>query len=174
MKRILILFFCFLVAFVSGYAYRSFQESVNSGPKNCGVSGIGGIFFKSKDPAVLKLWYQKNLGLHVNPYGAVFEWRQGTDSSKKGFTQWSLFKESTTYFAPSQKDFMINYRVKNVSALLEQLKGEAVTILDSIETYEYGKFVHILDPEGNKIELWEPNDVAYEQMGIQMGLKTTK
>lgn len=174
MKRILFLFFGLLIAFVSGYAYKSFQESVPSAANTNGASGIGGVFFKSKDPAALKIWYQKHLGIQVNAYGAVFEWRQGADSSKKGYTQWSLFKENTTYFAPSQKDFMINYRVKNVSALVKELKGNGVTILDTIATYDYGKFVHILDPEGNKVELWEPNDIAYEQLGLQMGLKTTR
>jgi predicted enzyme related to lactoylglutathione lyase len=88
----------------------------------------------------------------------VFEWRQATDSSKKGFSQWSPFKETTKYFEPSTKDFMINYRVENLQVLVEELKKNGVTIVDTIETYDYGKFVHILDAEGNKVQLWEPKD----------------
>lgn len=138
------------------------------------VTGIGGIFFKCKDPNKMKEWYQKNLGLNTNEYGAVFEWHQGADNTKKGFTNWSPFKESTKYFDPSTKDFMINYRVENLEALVAELEKNGVTILDSIETYDYGKFVHVLDAEGNKIELWEPNDTEYEKMGQQMGATTTK
>src|SRR5256885_10529044 len=120
------------------------------------VTGIGGIFFKCKDPNKIKEWYQKHLGLNTNPYGAVFEWYLGSDSTKKGTTQWSPFKETTKYFEPSTKDFMINYRVENLAELVEDLKKEGVTIVDKIETVEYGKFVHIIDVEGNKVELWEP------------------
>lgn len=120
------------------------------------VTGIGGIFFKSKDPDAMKKWYSDHLGLPVDPYGATFEWRQDDDPSKKVTTIWSPFKESTKYFEPSTKDFMINYRVENLEALVAELKAAGVTILDDIQSYDYGKFVHILDPEGNKIELWEP------------------
>jgi len=138
------------------------------------VTGIGGIFFKCKDPKIMREWYQKHLGLNTNQYGAVFEWRQGADSTRKGFTQWSPFGEKTKYFEPSTKDFMINYRVENLEALVDELKKEDVAIADKIETVEYGKFVHIIDVEGNKVELWEPNDIAYEKLGKQMGSKTTK
>ena len=122
----------------------------------------------------MREWYQTHLGLNTNQYGAVFEWRQGADTTKKGFTQWSPFGEKTKYFEPSTKDFMINYRVVNLETLVQQLKTEGVTITDTIETFDYGKFVHILDIEGNKIELWEPNDQVYEKLGEQMGSKTTK
>lgn len=128
------------------------------------VTSVGGIFFKCKDPESMKQWHTEHLGLHTDKYGTNFEWRQGEDPSKKGFTQWSPFKESTTYFEPSQKEFMINYRVENLEWLVEQLKKEGVTVVDAIEVFEYGKFVHILDPEGNKIELWEPDDVEYEKL----------
>ena len=138
------------------------------------VTGIGGIFFKCKDPNKMKEWYEANLGLNTNQYGAVFEWHQGADSTKKGFTNWSPFKETTKYFDPSTKDFMINYRVENLEALVEELKKNGVTVLDTIETYDYGKFVHVLDVEGNKIELWEPDDIEYEKLGKQLGSKTTK
>jgi predicted enzyme related to lactoylglutathione lyase len=138
------------------------------------ATGIGGIFFKCKDPNNMREWYQKHLGLNTNQYGAVFEWYQGADSTKKGFTTWSPFAETTEYFEPSAKEFMINYRVENIEELVEQLKKEGVTITDKIETFDYGKFVHIVDVEGNKIELWEPNDIEYEKLGEQMGSKTTK
>lgn len=121
------------------------------------VTGIGGIFFKCKDAAKLKDWYQKHLGLNTNQYGATFEWYEGDDNTKKGQTQWSPFNETTKYFEPSSKEFMINYRVENLEALVEELKKEGVTVVDQIESFDYGKFVHIIDLEGNKIELWEPS-----------------
>lgn len=120
------------------------------------VTGIGGVFFKCKDTQAVNDWYKTHLGLDTGPYGASFEWLDAEDSAKKGLTQWSVFAENTKYFEPSGKDFMINYRVENLEALVEELKKENVTILDKIETYDYGKFVHILDVEGNKIQLWEP------------------
>lgn len=122
------------------------------------VTGIGGIFFKCKDPNKVKEWYQKHLGLNTNEYGATFEWHQEAGSNKKSITQWTPFKETTKYFEPSTKEFMINYRVENLEALVEELKKEGVTIVDNIETYDFGKFVHIIDVEGNKVELWEPID----------------
>ena len=123
------------------------------------VTGIGGIFFKCKDPEKVKEWYNIHLGLNTDDYGANFEWRQDDDPSKKGSTQWSLFPDTTSYIEPSVKDFMINYRVENLESLVAELKQQGVTILDDIEVYEYGKFVHLMDIEGNKIELWEPIDV---------------
>jgi predicted enzyme related to lactoylglutathione lyase len=122
------------------------------------VTGIGGIFFKCKDPKAVTEWYKNNLGLNTNPYGASFEWYENADSKTKAQIQWTPFKEDTKYFAPSVKEFMINYRVENLEALVEELKKNGVTIVDKIETYDYGKFVHIMDIEGNKIELWEPID----------------
>ena len=109
-------------------------------------------------------WYKKHLGLNTDEYGTSFEWRLAKDGTKKGFTQWSPFDESTDYFQPSQKEFMINYRVENLEALVEKLRNNGVTITDSIESFDYGKFVHILDVEGNKIELREPNDIEYEKI----------
>ena len=122
----------------------------------------------------MREWYKIHLGLNTNQYGSVFEWKQADDSTKKGFTQWSPFKESTKYFEPSTKDFMINYRVENLTTLVQELKKVGVSLTDTVETYAYGKFVHLMDIEANKIELWEPNDIIYEKMGIQMGSKTTK
>ena len=128
------------------------------------VTGIGGVFFKCKNPKKVNQWYKKHLGLNTDEYGTTFEWRLANDGTKKGFTQWSPFDESTDYFQPSQKEFMINYRVENLEALVEKLRNNGVTITDSIESFDYGKFVHILDVEGNKIELWEPNDIEYEKI----------
>lgn len=138
------------------------------------VTGIGGIFFKSKDPKTMNEWYKTHLGLQTNEYGSVFEWYQGADNTKKGFSQWSPFKEDTKYFQPSEKEFMINYRVENIELLVAELKKSGVQILDEIEAFDYGRFVHILDPEGNKIELWEPNDIEFEKLGKQINAETTK
>jgi predicted enzyme related to lactoylglutathione lyase len=120
------------------------------------VTGIGGIFFKCKDTTKINEWYSAHLGINITPYGTMFEWREEEDATKKGFTLWTPFKDSSKYFEPSSRDFMINYRVENLEALVEELKKEGVTLLDNIEDSEYGKFVHLLDPEGNKIELYEP------------------
>lgn len=174
MKTIGVALIISAASFLSGFAFKSMLTQQEETQPMKRVTGIGGIFFKCKDPGKVREWYQKHLGLHTNQYGAVFEWRQGADTTKKGFTQWSPFKESTKYFEPSTKDYMINYRVADLENLVEELKKEGVTVVDSIETYDYGKFVHILDIEGNKIELWEPNDMVYEQLGIQMGATTTK
>ncbi|KQT21503.1 glyoxalase [Chryseobacterium sp. Leaf404] len=121
------------------------------------VTGIGGIFFKAKDTNAVNEWYKKNLGLDTTPYGVSFEWKdKGTGNT--GTTQWTPFADDTEYFEPSQKEFMINYRVENLELLVGELKKENVKILDEIQTYDYGKFVHILDLENNKIQLWEPVD----------------
>lgn len=128
------------------------------------VTGVGGIFFKSKDPGKSRQWYNENLGLVTNEYGSLFEFRLGADPDKIGYLQWSPFPEKTKYFDPSSKEFMINYRVENIEALVEELKSNGVTVLDTIETYDYGKFVHIMDPENNKIELWEPVDSVFTDM----------
>lgn len=120
------------------------------------VTGIGGVFFKCQDAEKIKEWYKTHLGLDTTPYGTTFEWREDADPEKKGSTTWNPFPEKTKFFEPSTKDFMINYRVENIETLVDELKKSGVTILDKIESYAYGKFVHILDSEGNKIQLWEP------------------
>lgn len=120
------------------------------------VTGIGGIFFKCKDPKKMQEWYKTHLGLDTTDYGTTFEWKEMADSAKDGSTTWSPFAESSKYFEPSVKDFMINYTVDDLEALVEELKKEGVTILDNVESSDYGKFVHILDIEGNKVQLWEP------------------
>ncbi|MBT8253583.1 MAG: VOC family protein [Bacteroidia bacterium] len=123
------------------------------------VTGLGGFFFRTKDPKTLKDWYGKHLGLPVDDYGCTFWWKdkEGNDCS----TQWSPFNENTKYFEPSKKQFMMNFRVENLEELLGVLKDEGVTVVGEIESYEYGKFGWILDPEGNKIELWEPVDSTF-------------
>ena len=175
MKKTLLPALVIVASFCLGFAFKTvISNTGNTHNSMKKVTGIGGIFFKSKDPEKMRAWYQEHLGLKTNPYGAVFEWYQGADSTRKGFTTWSPFKETTNYFEPSSKEFMINYRVADLEALVAELKSNGVTVLDKIETYDYGKFVHILDAEGNKIELWEPNDIAYEKLGEQLGSETTK
>ncbi|MDB5283526.1 MAG: lactoylglutathione lyase [Bacteroidota bacterium] len=122
------------------------------------VTGIGGVFFKCDDAKAMTDWYTKNLGLPSSEYGTTFEWRDTDNPAIKGSTSWCTFPENTKYFNPSTKPFMINYRVENIVELVTELKKENVTIVDEIAEYDYGKFVHVLDPEGNIIELWEPKD----------------
>ena len=149
----------FVITFALGYAVsQGISAASDDTPKLKRVTGIGGIFFKCKDPNTIREWYHVHLGLETDQYGATFVWWQAADSTKKGSTQWTPFAYSTKYFEPSTKEFMINYRVDNLTALVDQLKKEGVTVLDTLESYDYGKFVHIIDIEGNKIELWEPND----------------
>jgi predicted enzyme related to lactoylglutathione lyase len=123
------------------------------------VTGIGGLFFKTKDPNAIKEWYKNHLGLNTDQYGCTFWWKD--EHGNKCSTQWSPFKEDTQYFEPSKKEFMMNFRVENLRELLKILKKEGVTIVGEIEEHDYGKFGWILDPEGNKIELWEPVDNAF-------------
>lgn len=126
------------------------------------VTGIGGIFFFSDNPKETREWYAKNLGLKINDWGSSsFESRSLERPEEINTLEWNPFKKGSDYFAPSEKEFMINYRVQHLEALLEKLKENGVTIVDSIATYDYGKFVHIMDADGNKIELWEP--VASEE-----------
>ena len=122
------------------------------------VTGIGGLFFKAENPTELKAWYKNHLGFHTDDWGCTFWWKD--ELNKKSSTQWSPFKKDTTYFSPSKKDHMFNYRVENLVKLLGELKKEGVEIIGNMEEYEYGKFAWILDPEGNKIELWQPIDAA--------------
>lgn len=122
------------------------------------VTGIGGIFFKCKNPEAQKEWYSKHLGIAMDQYGSSFEWRHADDKGVKGYTAWSPFTEDSDYFGNPAQQYMINYRVDDLEALVKQLKEEGVTIVDEMEIYEYGKFIHILDAEGNRVELWEAND----------------
>jgi predicted enzyme related to lactoylglutathione lyase len=117
------------------------------------VIGFGGIFFKARDPKALSAWYAQHLGLTVEKFGGV---KFFDDSSRPGCAVWSPFKEDTTYFAPSTKDFMINFRVDDLHALLAQLRGAGVQVDAKVDESEYGRFGWIVDPEGNRVELWEP------------------
>ena len=130
------------------------------------IIGIGGIFFKSAAPEELKNWYAQHLGLVPNMYGATFEMRHLKNPKKAKYIHWSVFPNDTDYFDPSTKPFMINYRVQEIEKLVKNLRKIGVEIIDEITTYPYGKFVHILDPEGNAIELWEPKEAFFDTMGI--------
>jgi predicted enzyme related to lactoylglutathione lyase len=175
MKKSILITLMLIASFGLGFAFNALLSKQRlSVDKLKKVTGIGGVFFKCKNPKKMREWYKTHLGLNTNPYGTVFEWRQASDSTKKGYTQWSPFKDSTKYFEPSERGFMINYRVADLVFLVAELKKENISITDTIETYEYGKFVHILDLEGNKIELWEPNDIAYEKLSKKMGIQTTR
>ncbi|MBK9731838.1 MAG: VOC family protein [Chitinophagaceae bacterium] len=123
------------------------------------VTGIGGVFFKCEDAGEQKQWYEKHLGMQMNDWGgSIFWWRDADNPEKKGSTSWSAFKKESAYFEPSTKPFMFNYRVENLEELLKALKEEGVEIVGEMQVFEYGKFGWIMDPEGNKIELWEPID----------------
>jgi predicted enzyme related to lactoylglutathione lyase len=126
------------------------------------VTGIGGIFFKTGDSTRLKEWYSKHLGIVTDQYGATFSWKDA--EGKTGHTVWSLFKKDTEYFKPGDQEYMINYRVENLEELLKILKEEGVQIVGEMETFEYGKFGWIMDPDGHKIELWEPNNDEFEKI----------
>ena len=119
------------------------------------VTGIGGIFFKAQDPGALAAWYRDHLGLDVTNWnGVIFNW--GGDGSAPGMTIWSPFAADTTYMAPSTSSFMINFRVADLDALIVALKAEGCNVIDRTESSEQGKFGWVIDPEGNKVELWEP------------------
>ena len=127
------------------------------------VTGIGGIFFKSDNPEELYQWYEKHLGIKREPHGqgAVFPWQEPQDAendgpSAKGMTVWSIFPRSSKYFDPSNAGFMVNYRVNDLDVLLEELRTAGVQIDPHREDYDYGRFACIMDPDGNRIELWEP------------------
>jgi predicted enzyme related to lactoylglutathione lyase len=124
------------------------------------VTGIGGLFFKTTNPKDSKNWYKKHLGFDTDDWGCTFWWKD--KDGKKCSTQWSPMAKDSDYFKPSKKEFMFNYRVENLVELLAVLKSEGVTIVGEIQTYDYGKFGWILDNDGNKIELWEPIDSAFE------------
>lgn len=130
------------------------KKQADRAPK---VTGIGGIFFISEKPKEIKEWYTKNLGIEINNWGSSsFESRNIDRPEEINSLQWKPFPKGDEYFSPSKKEFMINYTVQNIEGLVKRLKENGVTVLDSIASYDFGKFVHIMDAEGNKIELWEP------------------
>jgi catechol 2,3-dioxygenase-like lactoylglutathione lyase family enzyme len=118
------------------------------------VIGFGGIFFKARDPQALRAWYAEHLGMPVGDFGAMFE----EDASRPGCTLWSPFGAETDYFAPSTKDFMLNFRVDDLDALLAALRAAGVEVDQKVQADENGRFGWIMDPEGNRIELWQPPD----------------
>ncbi len=121
------------------------------------VRGIGGIFFKSKDPKSLYSWYKQHLGIAATPgEGAMFHWRSLDGQETDEMTVWSIFPDSTTYLKNSKAEFMVNYIVDNLDELMAELKAAGVEVDDNIEHYDYGNFGWITDPDGNRIELWEP------------------
>ena len=125
------------------------------------VTGIGGVFLKCDDPVAIREWYKTHLGFSGDKYGTIFEWRDLENPEKKCSTVWSTFGKNSTHFAPSTKEFMINLRVENLEWLLAELKTEGIEQIGEMQAYEYGKFAHIIDPEGNKIELWEAIDDVF-------------
>jgi len=140
------------------------KNKKNTEDKSPRVTGVGGVFFYTNNPEDTKKWYSKNLGFNTNDWGASFEFRNSNNPDEFNYLQWSPFKMDDKYFNPSKKDFMVNYRVQNIEGLVKKLKENGVTILDEIAVYEYGKFVHIMDDDGHKIELWEPIDSVFTKM----------
>jgi len=128
------------------------------------VTGLGGIFFKADNPDQLKQWYEENLGLPCDEYGHLFSWRHIDNPEKTGYTQWSIFAKDSEYMKPSKSNFMMNFRVENLDELLEELKAKGMQLVGEPESHEYGKFAWVMDPEGNKIELWEPVDEVFTKM----------
>lgn len=121
------------------------------------VTGIGGIFFYAKDPAALRAWYQRHLGIDVQVWGgAVFNWADASGQPAAGSTVWNIADPKQAYFAPGTAPFMVNYRVADVHALVAALRSEGCQVMEKVDESEYGKFAWVIDPEGNKIELWEP------------------
>ena len=126
-------------------------------PSTARVTGIGGVFFKAKDAAALRAWYQQHLGLPIEAWGGmVFRWRDDANPQGTGSTVWSIFEEHSSYFAPGGLGFMINFRVADLASVLSQLRAEGCAVDDKVDSSEYGQFGWVTDPEGNRIELWQP------------------
>ena len=128
------------------------------------VTGIGGIFFKAQDADALRDWYREHLGMEADADGGVaFQWREADTPERQGFTVWAPFRDDTQYFAPSEAPFMINYRVSNLDRMLVQLRAAGVTVDDRIDEHPNGRFAWAMDPEGNRIELWEPKEAPKDK-----------
>lgn len=139
------------------------------------VTGLGGLFFKAKDPKALGDWYRDRLGLPVEDWGGcVFPWREEGNPKKKGQTVWSPFEAKTDYFKPSRKAFMMNFRVEDLEKVLAELEAEGVQISDAREDSEFGKFGWVMDPEGNKVELWQPPAPAKKKAKAEKAKKPKK
>lgn len=147
----------FMVGFVSGLLAAA-QKQESPGLPAERVTGIGGVFFKARDPKALSVWYREKLGLAVRGGGewSAFEWREREDPGRVGTTVWSLFRSDSKYFAPSQATFMVNYRVRDLDRMLAQLRALGVGVEAKVAEEFNGRFAWVVDPEGNKIELWEP------------------
>jgi len=120
------------------------------------VTALGGLFLKAKNPSQMNEWYNRHLGLNAGDYGAIFKFRDFDNPDNEKYSVWSTFKQDTDYFEPSEKEFMVNFAVDNLELLITELKKEGIEIIGGIEDAEFGKFAWIMDPEGTKIELWEP------------------
>jgi predicted enzyme related to lactoylglutathione lyase len=127
-----------------------------SNPSTGRILGIGGIFFKSSNQDQLSSWYREKIGIDHDQYGATFKWRSMDEPAKENLTVWSIFPTSSDYFAPSTAAFMVNYIVDDLDALLDKMRAGGVEIDPKREDFDYGRFAWVYDPDGNKIELWEP------------------
>jgi catechol 2,3-dioxygenase-like lactoylglutathione lyase family enzyme len=147
----------FVVGFVGGLVAAAQKQEAPGLPAER-VTGIGGVFFKARDPKALSIWYREKLGVAVKDGAewSLFEWREREDPGRIGTTAWSLFRSDSKYFAPSQATFMINYRVRDLDRMLAQLRAQGVGVESKVTEEFNGRFAWVVDPEGNKIELWEP------------------
>lgn len=150
--------------FYSGYVVNNKNTLEKKEPK---VKGLGGFFFRSKNPEELRNWYREHLGIEGGDEGTSFEWRKVDDPTSSGFTVWHAFSKTDDYFDVAGQEFMINYRVQNLEGLLEDLRKKGVEIVGETKTYDYGSFAWILDLEGRKVELWQPNDSIYDEITEQ-------
>ena len=128
------------------------------------VRAIGGVFFRSADPEATRSWYSQHLGLDVDAFGTNFAWRQEDAPERRGHTQWTPFPSDTSYFGASDQQYMINYRVDDLDALIEKLREEGVQIDGDLQCEKFGKFIHVIDSDGRRVELWEPLDDEYEKI----------
>lgn len=157
-------------------SYSKFGEAVYQRVGNAGnfsspkVTGVGGVFLKSENPEKTREWYKKHLGLASNNQGGSFVWRKFDDSEEYGFTVWHSFARDDDYFNPSDQEFMINYRVNNLDALVTKLESAGVKLVGDVEEYPFGKFAWIMDSDGQKVELWEPYDAEYFEMLNEEGV----
>jgi len=146
----------FIAGVLTGRAATEAQAPEPSARPDERVTGIGGVFFKAKNPALLAQWYRDNLGVDVRGTRSIFEWRERDEPTANGLTVWAIFPDSTKYFSPGTASFMVNYRVRNLDRMVTQLRGRGVAVDERITQEEAGRFTWLVDPEGNRIELWEP------------------
>ena len=160
----------FLLGVLLGFALDDGDDgnsvAASAGP---GVTGIGGVFFKSPDADASRAWYRENLGLDGTSPGVNFFWRDRSDPARFGFTVWSVFAADSEYFGSPEQSFMINYRVDDLDALLADLRGRGVQQVGEVEEYWYGRFAWVIDIDGNRVELWEPVDFPPEEFERRAG-----